>query len=408
MADDSAPLQDVSLSSPIPQATVVPPSPTTDQPEDLNFDGASLGAQPVDTSDGDETARAAVPPMSAPSDSGGAVVVSEGGTPDELASAQAPAEAPAQEESRWSGGRWGLLAAVSQATYMMGDVAAGAASRVKGAVAESGTASYVKETISGVSAKVSEKMEQVDVSAIKDSLKEKASTTYTDFRQDPRGTVTATASAAASVAVSAASGTASVAASTASAAYEKAKTVASESQTVAAAVDVSRAAVDKATSVGGKVVDKATSVGGKVVDKATSVGGKVADTLSNSETLQKGVDVSRTAIATAASAAAGAASAVGEVAGEWRGANQGPTVTYLQLQTLLEEKGVVSSMQALEAASMASRNALREARSSLDEAAIAQVEREVEGEEGRFLSGRGGEGRLVVACAGCGGGGGVS
>ena len=168
-------------------------------------------------------------------------------TPPAAESAAAPSE-ETLEEAGW--GSWSLMSAVSKATYKIGDVAAGVTAYAKetavsvaSSAAETSTGAYVTETLSGVKAKVAEKIDQVDV----ESIKTKAKESYADFRQDPK----ASTIAAAAVAKSAVAQTASVAAGAAvqagGRAYESAKDIAENSQTVAAVASVGGRALEGAS-----------------------------------------------------------------------------------------------------------------------------------------------------------------
>ena len=186
MADDDS-LQDVSLASPTPETMTEPnpqgvsygltpmqkrPAPPieifcatagSEVTKDPEHEGP-LGSQSSESQSADDkeaSTSAAVNPegtdLSAghgeePSPEGASALTN---SEEEAAAAVAPAteEAVAQGssseeaagvESRWGGRKWGLLAAVSQATYLVGDLVGAGASKVKGAVSESTTASYVK------------------------------------------------------------------------------------------------------------------------------------------------------------------------------------------------------------------------------------------------------------------------
>ncbi|KAL1515052.1 hypothetical protein AB1Y20_004117 [Prymnesium parvum] len=268
-------MESISLSPPTPPSPT-PPSPTPPPPPD---------------------AAASASPEAAPE-------------PPPAASLPTPAEAPAA--AGWGGG-WGLMAAVSQATYKLGDAAAGAAAyaretaaSVAHTAAETGTGAYVAEALGGVKARVAETMDQVGVGAMRDKAKE----SFSEFRSDPRASTLAAASAAYAHSSAAASG-----------ALERTSQRLQSSETIAKGVGLSRSALGKARQT------------------AVAVRGRVSERL----------------------AARGDA----------------PTVSFVRLEGLMGEKGCGERLDALEAAAMEARESLREARAALDEAALAQNEGEV-------------------------------
>ena len=235
-----------------PRATLTDPIAAASPPDADAGDALTPGLQDVSLASPSPVAAAAATSSADDAAMFASIESPDASTAEPVVAAAPPAAAApqeeAQEESGWGG--WSLMSAVSKATYKIGDVAAGVTAYAKetavsvaSSAAETSTGTYVTETLSGVKAKVAEKIEQVDV----ESIKTKAKESYADFRQDPKASTIAAASVAKSAVAQTASAAAGAAVQVGGRAYESAKDIAENSQTVAAVASVGGRALEGAS-----------------------------------------------------------------------------------------------------------------------------------------------------------------